>query len=81
MYESEARKLSLITSRDSKYFIPCTKGGYSKYINERNEKTHALLPNCTGGAFGLAMQYMQTTDYKKVDLPRAHAKDWYNNAG
>lgn len=81
MYESEARKINLITTRDSKYFIPYTKGGYSKYVNVRNTKTNCLLPNCTSGAYGLAMQYMQTTDYKQVDLPRADAKNWYNNSG
>ena len=81
MYESEARSIRLFLLRDSKYFIPHTKGGYSKYVNERNTKTHTLLPNCTGGAYGVAMQYMQTTDYKKVDLPRADAKNWYPNSG
>lgn len=81
MLESEARKLKLDTLRNSKYFIPYTFGGYSKYVNVRNTKTHCLLPNCTSGAFGLAMQYMQTNDYKKVDLPRANAKDWYLNSG
>lgn len=81
MYESQARNLKLDTLRNSKYFIPHTFGGYSKYVNQRDAKTHTLLPNCTGGAFGLAMQYMQTTDYKEVDLPRANAKDWYPNSG
>ena len=80
MYESEARNLKLVLTRDSKYFIPHTYGGYSKYVNERNTKTHSLLPNCTSGAYGLAMQYMQTTNYKDVDLPRANAKDWYNHS-
>lgn len=81
MYESEARNIRLFLLRDSKYFIPYTKGGYSKYVNVRNTKTNTLLPNCTSGAYGIAMQYMQTTDYKKVDLPRADAKNWYNNSG
>lgn len=81
MRESEAKKLNLQLLRDSKYFIPHTKGGYSKYVNVRNTKTNTLLPNCTSGAFGLAMQYMQTTDYKDVDLPRADAKNWYNGSG
>ena len=81
MYESEARKLTLDLLRNSKYFIPHTYDGYSKYVNQRDTQTHTLLPNCTGGAFGLAMQYMQTTDYKKVDLPRANAKDWFPNSG
>lgn len=81
MYESEARNLKLVLTRDSKYFIPHTYGGYSKYVNERNTKTHSLLPNCTSGAYGLAMQYMQTTNYKDVDLPRANAKDWFNHSG
>lgn len=81
MYESEARKLQLETLRNSKYFIPHTFGGYSKYVNVRDTKTHTLLSNCTSGAFGLAMQYMQTTDYKEVDLPRADAGNWYPNAG
>lgn len=81
MYESEARKLQLETLRNSNYFIPHTFDGYSKYVNVRNTKTHTLLPNCTSGAFGLAMQYMQTTDYKEVDLPRADAGNWYNNSG
>lgn len=79
MYESEARKLKLETLRDSKYFIPHTKGGYSKYVNVRNTKTNCLLPNCTSGAYGLAMQYLQTTDYTKCALPRADAKNWYAN--
>lgn len=80
MYESEARKIKLVLTRDSKFFIPYAKGGYSKYKNERDSKTHRLLPNCTGGAFGIAMQFLGTTDYKKVGLPRAHAKDWYGFA-
>ena len=80
MYESEARNLKLVLTRDSKYFIPHTYGGYSKYVNERNTKTHSLLPNCTSGAFGVAMQYLGTTDYKKVGLPKADAKDWYGFA-
>ena len=80
MYESEARKIKLILTRDSKFFIPHTKGGYSKYVNERNTKTHSLLPNCTSGAFGVAMQFMETTDYTKVGLPRADAKYWYGYA-
>ena len=81
MYESEARNLKLETLRDSKYFIPHTFNGYSKYVNVRNTKTHTLLPNCTSGAYGLALQFCQTKDYKKVDLPRADAKNWYNNSG
>ena len=78
MYESEARKIKLVLTRDSKYFIPYTKGGYSKYTNVRNKDS--LLPNCTGGAFGVAMQYLGTTNYKEVGLPRADAKDWYGFA-
>lgn len=77
MYESEARKLKLETLRDSKYFIPYTKGGYSKYTNVRNKDS--LLPNCTGGAYGLSMQYLQTKDYKQCTLPRADAGNWYPN--
>lgn len=79
MYESEARQLKLVLTRDSKYFIPHTKGGYSKYVNVRNTKTNCLLPNCTSGAYGVSMQYCQTTDYTKVDLPRADAGNWYPN--
>ena len=77
MYESEARSLKLQLTRDSKYFIPHTFGGYNKYPNVRNTKTHTLLPNCTGGAYGVAMQYMQTTDYTKCELPRDDAGRWY----
>lgn len=77
MYESEARKLKLDTLRNSKYFIPHTFGGYSKYTNCRDTAKHLLLPNCTGGAYGLAMQYMQTTDYKKCELPKDDAGRWY----
>ena len=77
MRESEARTLKLDLLRNSKYFIPHTFGGYNKYTNVRNTKTHALLPNCTGGAYGLALQYMQTTDYKKCELPRDDAGRWY----
>lgn len=77
MKESKAKKLKLELLRDSKYYIPHTFGGYSKYENERDKKTHCLLPNCTGGAYGLAMQFMQTTDYKKCELPRDDAGRWY----
>ena len=80
MRESKARELRLFLTRDSKYFIPHDKGGYSKYTNERDKKTHTLLPNCTGGAYGVSMQFMETTDYKKVTLPRADAGNWYPNA-
>lgn len=80
MLESVATQQKLVTTRDSKYFIPHTKGGYSKYVNVRDTKTNTLLPNCTSGAYGIAMQFMQTTDYTKVDLPRADAKNWYNNS-
>lgn len=78
MRESKARELRLFLTRDSKYFIPYTKGGYSKYTNTRNKDS--LLPNCTGGAYGVSMQFMETTDYKKVTLPRADAGDWYPTA-
>lgn len=81
MLESKASTLKLILSRDSKFYIPHTFKGYSKYVNVRNTKTRCLLPNCTSGAYGLAMQYMETTDYKKVDLAKANACDWYNNSG
>lgn len=81
MRETQAEQMKLVTTRDSKYFIPHTNGGYSKYVNERNAKTHSLLPNCTSGAYGIAMQFMQTTDYTKVDLAKANAKDWYKYSG
>lgn len=77
MYESEARKLKLDLLRDSKYFIPHTYGGYSKYTNCRDKVKHLLLPNCTSGAYGLGMQYMQTTDYKECELPKDDAGRWY----
>lgn len=77
MYESEARNLKLDTLRNSKYFIPHTFGGYSKYTNCRDTVKHLLLPNCTSGAYGLALQYMQTTDYKKCELPKDDAGRWY----
>lgn len=79
MYESEARKLKLETLRNSKYFIPHTYGGYNRYVNERDKKTHCLLPNCTSGAFGIFEQYMQTTNYADVPIPRADAKNWYKS--
>lgn len=79
MRESEARKLKLELLRDSKYFIPHTFGGYSRYVNERDKKTHTLLPNCTGGAFGIFEQFMKTKDYNDVPIPRADAGNWYNN--
>lgn len=75
MKESEFPK-KFILSRDSKYFISRTCGGYSKYTNMRGK---SLLPNCTGGAYGISMQICETTDYKKVTLPKAHAGAWYNN--
>lgn len=77
MLESVAKKLKLQTSKDSKYFIPKANGGYSKYDNCRNKILHYLLPNCTSGAYGLAMQFMETTDYHKVELAKANAADWY----
>lgn len=77
MLESVAKKLKLQTSKDSKYFIPKKYGGYSKYENCRNTILHYLLPNCTGGAYGIAMQFMETTDYLKVELAKANAADWY----
>lgn len=79
MYESEARKLKLDLLRSSKYFIPHTFGGYSRYVNVRDTKTHCLLPNCTSGAFGVFEQYMQTKNYEDVPIPRADAGNWYNN--
>lgn len=81
MLESVARSLKLIRDHDSKYYIPYSFGGYSKYVNVKDVKTHSLLPNCTGGAFGLALQFMETTDFNKVSLPRANAGDWYRLAG
>lgn len=79
--ESQARLLKLITAHASKYFIPYSFQGYSKYTNVKDDKTHSLLPNCTGGAFGLALQFMETTDRTKVKLPVANAGDWYKRAG
>jgi len=81
MYESEFRKLSFELSATSKYFIPAKYNGWNKYYNQRNEKTHSLLPNCTGGAFGISMQIMGTTDYHKVDIPIADALYWYGMSG
>ena len=79
MNESKARTLKLIRAANSKYYIPYKYGGYSKYVNVKDEKTHSLLPNCTGGAYGLALQFMETTG--TIDLPRANAGDWYRLAG
>ena len=79
MNESTARTLKLIRAKNSKYYIPFKYGGYSKYTNVKDEKTHSLLPNCTGGAYGLALQFMETTG--TVDLPKANAGDWYRLAG
>ena len=77
MYESEVEKINLILDKSSKYFIPYTHGGYSKYTNQRDASTHTLLPNCTGGCYGLAMQVFGTTDYKKMGLPVDDAINWY----
>jgi len=81
MLESEAKKFDFDLGENSKYFIPHTYGGFSKYTNQRNGKTHSLLPNCTGGAFGVSMQIMGTTNYRDVDLPVADALYWYGMSG
>ena len=78
MYESEARKIVFDLEPLSKFFIPHDKGGYNLYTNVRYpKKSDSLLPNCTGGAFGLAMQLLGTKDGTKVGLPKNHAKYWW----
>lgn len=75
MKESEFPK-KFVLDRTSNYFISHLKGGWSKYTNMRGK---SLLPNCTGGAYGISMQICETKDYKKVNLPKTHAGWWYSN--
>lgn len=82
--ESEVKVLTN-PNPSAKQFITHLQGGYNKYTNVRDSYESkygkgTILPNCTGGAYGLTMLKFGIEQYEDIGLPKNHAKYWHDNA-
>lgn len=82
--ESEVKVLTN-PNPSAKQFITHLEGGYNKYTNVRDSYESkygkgTILPNCTGGAYGLTMLKFGIEQYEDIGLPKNHAKYWYTQA-
>lgn len=83
--ESEVKVFTTAPNPSAKQFVTHLKGGYNKYTNVRDSYQSkygkgTILPNCTGGAYGLTLLKFGIYEYTDVGLPKNHAKYWYDNA-